>query len=525
MKFVVAICALALTLTAQSTTSYAIQAAAGVVRQVGDAGPATAALLWEPRSVAPDGTGGFFIADTADGRLRDVSAAGIITTIANIAFPAGTARSAAGDVYVADAAGNQVRKVSASGTVTIAAGNGKAGYSGDGGAATQAQLSFPLGVAIDAAGNLYIADTNNSAIRRVTPDGRISTVAGHGVVGFGGDGNLAVQALLAYPRGVTADAAGNFYIADTLNNRIRKVTGDGVIATVAGRNRPAYDGDNGPAIQAALDLPSAVAVDAAGDLYIADTGNDALREVRIDGTIRTVAGNGAPGFVGDNGPAAQAQLNAPQGVGVDASGNVLIADTENNRIRRVNAQGVIQTVAGSDPSNGDRGPALAARLFQPSGVAFDAAGNLYIAETGSHRVRKVSPQGVISTFAGTGVAGDSGDGGNAAAAQLNGPNGLAVDRAGNIYIADTGNNAVRMVTAGGAISTVAGTGAAGNSGDGSSAVQAELFNPNAVAVDGAGNVYIADSANNRVRKIGADGIIRNFAGDGQHGLPGFAGDG
>ncbi|MGH9663776.1 MAG: hypothetical protein ACRD9L_05075 [Bryobacteraceae bacterium] len=534
--------ALSLNVAAQSTSPYTIEPAAGVRRQAGDAGPATSALLWSPHGVEADAAGNLYIADTNDARVRKVSAGGTIATIAGtgaasfggdsgpapaagLSFPTSTALSASGDLYVADAANHRVRKISASGAITTIAGTGTAGYTGDWGPAAQAKLDFPLGLAMDRSGNLYIADTYNNVIREVTADGRIGTIAGHGNPGDGGDGGPAAQALLSYPRGVALDSAGNLYIADTLNHRIRKVTTDGTIATVAGRGTPSYDGDGGGAALAGLNQPSAIGVDAAGNLYIADTGDNAVRVITPQGTIRTLAGSGCAGFAGDNGPAVRAQINAPQGVSVDANGNVFIADTENHRIRRVNAQGAIATVAGSDPSTGDSGPALAARLFEPGGVAFDAAGNLYVSETASHRVRKVTPHGAISTVAGTGIAGYSGDGGSAMAAQLNDPNGLATDGAGNLYIADTGNNALRMVNAAGVISTIAGTGDIGNSGDGGPAKLARLFNPNAVARDAAGNLYVADSANHRVRKIGVDGTIQNFAGDGQRGLPGFGGDG
>ena len=294
---------------------------------------------------------------------------------------------------------------------------------GDGGPATNGSLAFPQGVAVDAAGNLFIADPVNNRIRQVSPDGVIRTVAGNGIRGFSGDGGPATNASLLFPQGVAVDTAGNLFIADTNNHRIRKVSPNGVIRTVAGSG---FSGDGGPAINASLDFPSSVAVDAAGNLFIADAGNNRIRQVSPDGVIRTVAGSGSGGFSGDGGPATNASLLFPQGVAVDAAGNLFIADAGNNRIRQVSPDGVIRTVAGnrSGGFSGDGGPATNASLNFPSGVAVDAAGNLFIADPVNNRIRQVSPDGVIRTVAGKRSGGFSGDGGLATNASLNFPSGV-----------------------------------------------------------------------------------------------------
>ncbi len=298
-------------------------------------------------------------------------------------------------------------------------------------------------MAADTDGNLYIADTNNHRIRKIDPLGTITTVAGDGTAGDGGDEGPATAAQLNAPRGV---AAGSLYIADTDNHRIRKINDDETIATVAGDGTAGYSGDGGPATAAQLDSPSGVAADATGNLYIADTDNHRIRKVDALGIITTVAGDGT---AGDGGPAAAAQLNSPSGVAVDADGNLYIADTGNHRIRKVDALGIITTAAGDGTAGdgGDDGPAAAAQLDSPSGVAADADGNLYIADTNNHRIRKVDALGIITTVAGDGTAGFGGDDGEAAAAQLNAPAGIVVDAAGNLYVADSDNHRIRKVQA------------------------------------------------------------------------------
>jgi hypothetical protein len=333
--------------------------------------------------------------------------------------------------------------------IKTVAGNGTGGYTGDGGQATAAELNEPADVDFDAAGNLYIADFSNNLIRKITTAGVISTFAGTGASNYTGDGGQATAATLNGPNGVAVDAAGNVYIADQVNNRIRKVTTAGIISTVAGNNGAGgYSGDGGQATAAALNEPTEVAVDAAGNVYIADSKNNRIRKVTTAGVISNYAGNGTASYAGDGAQATAAEINFPQGVEVDASGNVYIADTENNRIRKVTTAGVISTVAGNGTAGyaGDGAQATAAALSFPLAVALDAAGNLYIIDAGNVLIRKVTKAGVISTYAGNGTSNYTGDGGPATAAGLSSPNGVGVSAAGNLYIADTGNNAIRVVT-------------------------------------------------------------------------------
>ncbi|NCX94789.1 MAG: hypothetical protein EBX41_00005, partial [Chitinophagia bacterium] len=337
--------------------------------------------------------------------------------------------------------------------ISTIAGNGSHGFSGDGGAATAAGLSNPFGVAVDASGNVYIADRDDHCIRKVNTSGIISTIAGDGYGSGGsgrysGDGGAATAASLNEPVCVAVDASGNVYIADTHNNRIRKVNTSGIISTIAGNGSSyGYSGDGGAATAASLYYPYGVAVDASGNVYISYNDNR-IRKVNTSGIISTIAGNGSNGYSGDGGAATAASLRSPNGVAVDASGNVYFADYYNYRIRKVNTSGVISTIAGngSNGYSGDGGAATAASLYNPQGVAVDASGNVYIADAHNHRIRKVNTSGVITTIAGNGSYGYSGDGGAATAASLADPIGVAVDVSGNLYIADITNVCIRKVT-------------------------------------------------------------------------------
>jgi len=333
-------------------------------------------------------------------------------------------------------------------TISTFAGNGTRGYCCDGGPATSAELFWPSGVAFDSSGNTYIADSSNNRIRKVFLNGTIITFAGNGTGGYSGDGGPATSAQLRYPTGVAVDSSGNVFIADANNNRVRKVFPNGTIVTIAGNGTAGYSGDGGPATSAELYDPFGVAVDSSGNVFIADSSNNRIREVFLNGTIVTFAGNGTAGYSGDGGPATSAQLYFPYGVAVDSSGNVFIADTYNNRIREVFLNGTITTFAGNGTHgySGDGGPATSAELHIPSGMAVDSSGNLFIADQGNNRIREVFLNGTIVTIAGNGTAGYSGNGGPATSAKLNSPTGVAIDSSGNIYIADTYNMVIRKVT-------------------------------------------------------------------------------
>jgi uncharacterized membrane protein len=738
----------------------------GAAGYSGDSGPATSAELNSPYGLAIDNAGDLFIADPANNRIRKVAlGTGIISTAvgngtagyggdngpatsAELQLPVGVTVDSTGNLYIADEGNNVIRKVNASGIITTVAGNNTEGYSGDNGLATSASLYAPSGVAVDSSGNLYIADTGNNRIREVAAaTGIITTVAGTGAAGYSGDSGPAASAILNKPSAILEGTTGNLYILDTGNNVVRLVNTTGTITSVAGTGAAGYTGDDGPATSATLHAPYGLNIDSSGNLYIADSGNNVVRMVSTAGIISTIAGNGAAGYSGDNGPATSATLNNPQGVTIDSQDNVYISDQNNNRVRElttptgsvafpttpagststavtialeVNTEGTtitgitapvsqgtkqeyavtatdcalntaltagtvcnvtvtftpgypgprpvpLQVVSstgtlnfgltgigtapqvalspgiiitalsandisalglgspafpqgglaidsggniyagvaiqegegevattrvlkfaagtgvatsilgpiydstlglaldstgnlyaaspnyacifkvtpgsgnytavagipvanggfygGSGGYSGDNGPAVDAELNKPAAVAVDSAGNLYIADTGNNRIRKVTAgSGIITTIVGNGTAGYGGDNGPAVDAELNVPSAVAVDSAGNLYIADGYNNRIRKVAAGtGIITTVAGNGNAGYSGDNGPATSAQLYDPTGIAIDGAGDLYVLDTDHNVVRMVNTAGIITTVAGNGTYGDNGDGG--
>jgi sugar lactone lactonase YvrE len=333
--------------------------------------------------------------------------------------------------------------------ISTIAGTGASGYSGNNGLATSATLSNPLAVTIDGSGNIYIADFRNNVIRKVDHTSNvISTFAGNGTAGYSGNNSAATSAQLNAPYSIAVDASNNIYIADQGNNVIRKVDANGIITTYAGNAISGYNGDGIPATSAQISNPMGVAVDNSGNVYIADNGNNRIRKVDAStGIISTVAGNGTAGSNGDSGLATSAMLNSPAGVATDASGNVYVADYNNHKIRKVDANtGIISTVAGNGTAgyNGDNNTATLAELNFPTSVAIDASGNIYIADVSNNRIRKVTiSNGNIITVAGNGTSGFNGDGISLTDAELNNPSSVAIDSSGNLYIADFGNNRIR----------------------------------------------------------------------------------
>ncbi|UCG21992.1 MAG: hypothetical protein JSU80_05300 [Deltaproteobacteria bacterium] len=520
----------------------------------GDNGPAVEARLDKPRGVFVDSFENIYIADTendvirkVDGTTREITTVvgngsrGYLgdegpATLAQLNKPRGVFVDVLENIYIADTDNNVIRKVDGSTKIiTTVAGNGSADYLGDGGQATLASLKKPRGVFVDSSQNIYVADTDNNVIRKVdTTTGIIGTIAGDGTSGYSGDDGPATLAQLHKPNSIAVDAFGNFYLADTDNNVIRKVDGTtSIITTVAGNGSGNYSGDGDQAVLASLNKPRSVWVDEIGNLLIADTDNHRIRKVSVTTKdITTAAGNGSEGYSGDYGLAINASLKKPHGVCVyesPAPTYLYIADPSNYRIRKVDLkEGFLTSAAGTIWSgyNGDNILATLARLNYPFGLHLDASGNLYIADTYNHRIRKVNAKtGIITTVAGTGSKGFTGDGGPATSARLRYPFSVYVDSAGNIYIADTYNYRIRKVDGQTQIiTTVVGDGSAKFRGDGGLAVDASIMKTYDVAVDKEGNLYIADSHSHCIRKVDATtGIIDTVVGQGT--IAGFSGDG
>ena len=544
-----------------TTGTLTVFAGTGLAGYSGDNGPATQAELDGPYGIAADSAGNVYIADCNNSVVRKVDNNGIITTVAvpDLFEPEGVAVDNSGNVYIADTWNFRIVEVTADGTFQVVVGNGwcegGGAACGDNGPALNAGIGGVSSLAVDGASppNVYIVDPTNNEVRKFSVGGYITSVVGNGSNSgsSSGDGGPATIAQLAGPEAVAVDPTGNLFISDMDGWRIREVpvangnlytsagytaTIAGYIYTVAGGNNCPNPwggcGDGGAAISAGLGQVAGLAVDGSGNIFMADYGSLGIREVTAsNGIINTVAGNGFTYYAGNGVAASGASLNQPAGVAFDSSGNSYIADQSNNLVRKVDATGKITTIAGIPGQSGYNGDGIAATsawLWGPTKVAV-YQGNLYIADTRNCVVRMVDPSGNISTFAGSqwfGSQGDncgySGDGGPATSATLGGPSGVAVDSSGNVYIADTGNHVVREVS-GGTINTIAGTGGTpGYSGDGGSATSAALNYPNDVALDAAGNLYIADTDNCVIRQVNTKGNITTFAGNGSCA---FSGDG
>jgi sugar lactone lactonase YvrE len=582
-------------------------------------------------SIAVDQQGNAYISDNEKHQIIKLDQNGISTVFAGIGtagfsgdgdlatkarlnYPTKVIVDKAGNVYVSEGKNHTVRKIDVSGIITTIAGTGVAGFSGDGGSAKKAQLNAPWSLVLDNAGNLYIADAGNYRLRKVDPNGNISTILGTGSKDYTGDGGSANLAQTGWIEDLAIDSQNTLYLADLDHNYIRKINNLSMVNAFAGRGTTGYAGDGDAASLATLNLPASLAVDSADNLYIGENGNATIRKISTNlrqgltirlagsgsgkitapsgggigidcgshcidyyligetinltatpnsgstfmgwggdcsglrnpftitldtsktctatfdipaqtvaqGQTYTITGNGTSGFSGDGGSAIQAQLRFPAGLAIDAQNRLYVADSLNNRIRRLE-NGILTTVAGSGiyGFGGDGGSAINAQFRNPTALSISNDGSIFVSDSNNHRIRKIATNGVISTIAGTGEFGFSGDNGSAVLAQLNVPQGISVDRAGNLYIADTQNHRLRKVDTSGRITTFAGIGTAGFSGDGDFAALSQLNQPTSVRINSVGEIFIADSGNHRIRKIDASGIIRTVAGSGNSG---FAGD-
>jgi uncharacterized protein (TIGR03437 family) len=493
------------------------------------------------------------------------------------------AADAQGVIYFADSNNHVVLRLENSGAVTVVAGNGLAGFSGDGGDATKASLRRPFGVTLDGAGNLYIGDSGNSRVRKVTPEGIISTVAGNGRTANSGDGGPATRAGLV-PNRIVSDRDGVLYITDGVNFRLRRVALDGTISTIAGTGNPIYTGDGRPARETSL-APHAITLDSTGAVVVSDQRNFRVLRIGVDGIINTIAGTGTRGGTGDGGPARAATVTNVDGMTYDRAGNLLLCDTSNARLRQISPAGIISTLAGTGalPAAGSGGipsraaigfptsaavdnqgrvvindvyngalwriapngvsiqiisgelrfkvfPARSAPglawLSEPFAVTTATDGSVYISDTGANKVHRVAPDGAISHFLGQGVFGCCADSGALLATRLRSPRGIAIDQQNRLVVVDSANNLIVRTTTNGLVTTIAGTTSAATAlgtfaGDDGPATEARLNTPTHLLVDPSGNIIFSDSGNHRVRRITPDGTITTIAGNG---TAAFSGD-
>jgi len=483
-------------------------------------GTGASASFDQPAGLALDATGNVYVSDYGSSLIRKVTPAGQVTTLAGapgvtgsangsggsarFCHPMGLAMDSMGTLYVADYGNHLIRKVTPEGAVSTLAGVAGVFGSTNG---PNGVLYEPEAVAVDSAGNVYVADTGNAAIRRITPGGSISTLAGSpGTLG-NVDGNGA-NALFYQPAGIGIDSAGNLYVADYFNNTIRLVSPAGAVTTLAGLAgvSGSADGANG---SARFRAPQGVTVDRTGTVYIADTANSTIRVMTAAGAVTTLAGSPSSGSL--NGIAGSARFYFPQTVAVDSRNNLYIADTRNSVIRKITSAGVVSVLAGTPGVFGSAdGPGASALFAGPRGITSDASGNVYVADTGNHTIRKLTPDGVTTTLAG--LAGYPGNAdGPGTSAHFCQPEGVAVDGANNVYVADTGNHTVRIITAAGVCSTLAGAAGTFGSSDGTG-VFARFNGPTGVAVDSAGNLYVSDSNNHTIRHVTPAGAVTTLAG-------------
>jgi sugar lactone lactonase YvrE len=478
--------------------------------------------------LATDSGGAIYVADSFNDEVRKITPAGVVTTLAGLAGqpgssdgtgsaarfqqPLGIAVDSSGNVYVADTGNYTVRKITPAGVVTTLAGTpGLYNADGDGGL-----FDSPTGLAVDPQGNVYVADTGNNAVYKITPTGAATVLAGdaHEEGAGGYSDGIGTAAQFKAPYGVALDGAGNLYVADAGNDVIRKITPAGVVTTVAGVAGETGSSD-GAGSSARFTDPAAVAIDSAGDIYVNDSGNSTIRRISVGGTVTTIAGT--PGVTGDaNGVGAAALFLFPVGLALDGQGDLFVAD--NDAVREVAPSGAVTDFAGALAYGNNDGTGPVAQFDWPTAVAVDRAGNVYVADTLNDTIRKVAQGGVVTTFAGT--AGKTGTAdGTGAAARFSSPIGLAVDGDGNVYVADSTNNNIRKITPAGVVSTFVGKTGSSGSADGTGS-SAEFDGPEGLAVDGSGNIYVADALNDTIRKVSAEGVVSTLAG--AAGQAGFA---
>jgi uncharacterized repeat protein (TIGR01451 family) len=490
----------------------------------GGNGTGNQAIFNNPYATAVDSAGNVYVADTSNFAVRKITPAGVVTTLAGLAGTSGNTNGTGsdarfgylngiavdrvGNVYVTDAGYHTVRKITAAGAVTTLAGTPGVTGSADG-TGSAARFYSPFGIAVDSTGNLYVTDLNNHTVRKITPAGVVTTVAGAAGV-FGSTDGSGSAARFHYPAGIAVDSVGNVYVADTYNYTIRQITSAGSVSTFAG-TAGASGNANGTGTAALFSFPNGVAV-GGGNVYVADTWNCTIRKITSARVVTTLAGSGAAGNA--NGTGSAAQFNYPYGLSATSTGTIYVADSYNREIRKITSASAVTTLAGSATTDGGgvgttNGTGRAARFYNPNGVTVTGT-TVYVADSNNSTIRKITSTGAVTSFAGTARRPGSADG-MGSVAQFQYPYGVAADKAGNVYVADTSNNTIRKITSAGVVTTLAGMAGVIGSADGTGSA-ARFYYPYAVAVDASGNVYVADTYSFTVRKITPVGVVTTLAG-------------
>ena len=470
-----------------------------------------------------DSAGNIYVGDVGNHTIRKITPAGVVTTIAGTPdikgsadgvgqaaqfnYPTGVARDKKGNLYVADTINSTIRKITSAGVVTTLAGTAGQNGSVDGVGPT-ARFHYPRGIVIDSASSLYVADTLNGTIRKITPEGNVTTYAGDAHKYGSADGAVRT-ALFRGMTGLAIDAADNLYVADSMNNTIRKITPAGIVSTLAGLAGKSGDND-GSGQAASFSTPTSITVDVAGNLYVADHGNSQIRKITPKGMVTTRAGTKDPRGGSNDGPVSTAKFRFLTGITIDASGNLYVFDG-NAVIRKISPAGMVSTLAGKVRRGGSNdGTGDAAQFDTPEGIVADAAGNMYVADTGNHTIRKITPAGIVTTLAGTaGKKGSSDDKG--AFASFYYPNGITMDSNGNLYVFDA-YGTIRKVTPDGVTSTLAGSVMVGGNYD-SPTNLAQFGESGSIMIDTTGTLYVSDTSNNTIRKITPDGVVSTLFGN------------
>ena len=505
---------------------------AGQAGVIGSAdSPGSAARFNSPLGIAADGLGNLFVADSGNNTIRKIDTHGAVTTIAGQAgvrgsvdgpgsaarfnSPNGIAADGLGNLFVADSGNNTIRKIDTHGTVTTIAGQAGVMGSADG-PGSAARFYYPLGIAADGLGNLFVADSaGNSTIRKIDTHGTVTTIAGQAGV-MGSEDGPGSAARFSSPWGIAVDGLGNLFVADSDNHTIRKIDTHGTVTTIAGQAGATGSAD-GPGSAARFNYPVGIAADGLGNLFVADSYNYTIRKIDTQGTVTTIAGQA--GVIGSaDGPGSAARFSSPWGIAADGLGNLFVADSYNHTIRKIDTQGTVTTIAGQAGVIGSAdGPGSTARFTFPGGIAADGLGNLFVADSSNRTIRKIDTHGTVTTIAGQAGAYGSADG-PGSTARFNYPVGIAADGLGNLFVADSGNNTIRKIDTQGTVTTIAGQAGVIGSADGPGSA-ARFNDPNGIAADGLGNLFVADSYNSTIRKIDTHGTVTTIAGEsGKSGL-------